>query len=84
MQQGMQQPAIQNNALELQAAMGFGENRGCISQFISKGKERACAIIITVRQTMDSQLYEAQLQPQAEWRELKAGETFLLLLEKRQ
>lgn len=33
---------------------------------------------------MDSQLYEAQLQPQAEWRELKAGETFLLLLEKRQ
>lgn len=31
---------------------------------------------------MGSQLFEAQLQPQAEWREIKAGETFFLLLEK--
>lgn len=31
---------------------------------------------------MGSHSCEAKLQPQAEWRELKAGETFLLLLEK--
>lgn len=62
----------------------WGKQRGCISQFIRKGKESVHAIIVTVRQATDSQPYKAQLQPPAEQRELRTGETFLLLLRKRQ
>jgi len=56
----------------------LGKQRGCISQLIRKGKEMVYAITVTVRQATDSQPRKAQLQPHAEWRELKAGETLLL------
>lgn len=61
----------------------WGKQGGCISQFIGKGTERVYAVIKTVRQATDSQPYKAQLKPHAEWRELKIGKTFLLLLGKR-